>query len=443
MKIFKLSMLAQNIGASLVVKAASMIAGIAQIPYYLNYFRDDSTLAFWFVIISIYNILLYTDFGIGSGCKNDLVEFHENELRQNFYKTIGNAICSSSIIALILIAPLLLLLYCDSNIILQYVGSESINKDDAIQVFAIIAITAGLIFPLRIVVSVLHSLQYTAISTLIPLFTQLGMLCYLMVGNHGADSDRLLDLTSAYSILAVAPYFVAAIALIASAGHKSEINSILRVSIAGIIKTFRQGINFFMIQVCILLLINSNELIIFQIINADQVINYQIHYRFFSIFIVGFSVITVPLWSAISKSHIVGSFAEINALYRKCIVILLMLLILIIAASIFFGEIFKIFVGYDFAESISSATYLFGLFTLIYCAIQLFCAFLNGIGEINYQVAWFTIAVLLKFAFLYFYQFKDDNLNGVMLSTIIPLAILLIALIAKIKNKLQPSNSTA
>lgn len=439
MKLANRKKLLNNIGWSVVFKIVSMFASIAQIPFYLIYFDENSDLAFWFVILSVFNIIIYIDFGISSGIKNHLTYHIQNNDFISFNKTVGNAVFSSFATGLVLTGILFSLISIRPDLILSFFEHTELKDYEIIHAFSALIAAAGITFILRIVVPILHALQRTAISTLLPLCTQFAMLSYLFFGINFIHSEKIVDLAFAYCIFAVGPYIIVVVCLLfvhIKMGY--SFNGMKNINLGDIKLTLLSGFKFFTIQLCVIFLINSNELIIYRLVGDEQVINYQVHYRFYSIFIVGFSTISIPLWSAISLAHISGEKSDINNLFRIACKVLFVFALIIAISSVFFQKLSSMVFDINLISEPLLPTYLFGLFSFIYCGISVTTAFLNGMNQINYQVLLFIIAVIFKLIYVLLLLSDSADFSGVLLSTIIPLLFLLVFFIIKILSIARP-----
>lgn len=433
MRKIKIKMLINNIGWSLVFKATGMFCAIAQLPLYVEFFDNKSDLALWFVILSIFNIIIYSDLGISSGLKNFLVMHLENKDLQAFNKKLGSALFSSLIIGVCATGLLLTSVHLSPEVIIHYFNLSSQNDGQIIPTVSAVIIAAGILFPLRIALPILHSIQKTAAAALIPLCTQLAMLFYLLFDFKLIGGEGLLDLALMYSAFTILPYLFALCALVFF-GLRASYSPVglFRFNFSDIKIVVSYGFKFFIIQLCIISLVNTNEMIIFRLEGDEQVVDYQFHYRLYSIFIVGFSTVSIPLWSAISVAHFGGAKSEISRFLLGAILIFPILAFIVFAFSFYYPQLSILFYSQGTDNHSQLSAYLFGLFAFLYCALNIATAFLNGLNEINLQVFSFLLSVVLKIGYLLFFYSSIGGFGGVLISTILPFVILLIVFIVKI-----------
>ena len=108
---------------------------------------------------------------------------------------------------------------------------------------------------------------------------------------------------------------------------------------------FSLGILFFIVQISGLIIFASSNVLITRILSPAEVTPYQISYKYFSLTIMVFTIITAPLWSATTDAYTKNDWKWINNMMNKMNKIMLaflVLLILMLASSEF---IYKIWIG--------------------------------------------------------------------------------------------------
>jgi O-antigen/teichoic acid export membrane protein len=179
------------------------------------------------------------------------------------------------------------------------------------------------------------------------------------------------------------------------------------------------GVKFFIIQVSVLVLYQTSNLLICRYFSPDLVTPYNIAFRYFGIVTMGFSIIALPYWSAYTEAYIKQDYEWIKKTMRQTFKIWLLFAAGAILMLIFSEQAYYLWVGdkvkIDFKIS---------LFMMIYVLLisfgSIFMMFLNGIGNIKLQMA-INIIGMIVFIPLSYYLSVTLNLGiiGIIISTII------------------------
>jgi O-antigen/teichoic acid export membrane protein len=178
------------------------------------------------------------------------------------------------------------------------------------------------------------------------------------------------------------------------------------------------GGQFFIIQIAVLLIFTTDNFLILQMLGAEQVTVYNIVFKLFSLFTIGFGIIITPLWSAFTEAKEKRDFIwmknAITRLNRSLILVVVGLIIL----SLIYQLILDIWLTKE--QSVRPPFNLilsFCLFIIISVWNNIYAFFLNGIGIVKIQVKTAIAGAILNIPLaIFFVKFLNLGLSGVVLA---------------------------
>ena len=164
----------------------------------------------------------------------------------------------------------------------------------------------------------------------------------------------------------------------------------------------------FVCQILYMIIINTNNYFISHYTNTENVVEYEIFNRLFSLIGTVTALIMTPLWSMITKALSEKDFAWIKGLYKKMSLLVVLTAVLEFSVIPFIKPIIKIWLG----EQVVSINYFYLLVFAIWGSIftwhNTLSVFACGIGKMKTQAICYFIGVIAKLVFLYFvFQFTN------------------------------------
>ena len=406
----KTKLLLQNISVSLALKVASILVGILAIPAYLNYFDDQSLLGSWFALLALFNWLLFFDLGLGNGLKNELIQ---NLAINNLVKA-KELILSSYVILLLLSTLIILAIFiCYAYLPHSFFNNNTLAKD--INHFdSVVLVTAFIVFiqfPLRLVVSILLAMQKSAIANFV--------LIFLLTFTPHDNSNVFLNLTIVYGICICGPLFLATLFVFKVISNWE--GGRLKVKLNDAILLLISGSKFFWIQVCLLLVNGSNELIILKFNNAEDVVQYQIYFKVFSVFLIAFSTLTVPLWSAIGQAKALNNTKRILKIDKMMRYILISSMFCMPLLCFILPYIFDLWLGEGVIKHDNNTSLIFSFYVFVMMGINYSACVANGFNKLSIQLRCLSLAVVFKFVLIYFFPDLLTDWTDVVVITILSL----------------------
>lgn len=405
----------KNILFGLCLKAIGMITMFTLVPLSIKYL-GTTAYGVWVTISGVIAWAGMFDFGFSHGLRNHLTKALAN---QNY--TLGKYLISSTYVFLSFLALMIffilfpLVTYLDWSSILNLPNDfDQKILQNTLFIIVLFFIAQFLLKPIN---AVLQAYQWPSVSQAFG--TAGGVLSVLTVWVllHVHLTPELI-----YYALTIAgiPVVISMLGSLYFYGvkFKNLRPSLTFAKLKYIKEIGGLGLAFFVIQLSLLVVYSSDNLIISYLFGPDEVTTYNVVYRYFSIVTIFFGVIMTPFWSAITDAYTKNEMEWVKKTIRSLLYILLgggfiSLLLFFVAPSVF-----SIWISKDF----SAPTLLIGLmgvYTVAIGLLNIFSYFSNGIGKIRIQLIAYIIAALINIPLSYFFgKILGLGSAGVVLATI-------------------------
>ncbi|MBO5186081.1 MAG: oligosaccharide flippase family protein [Prevotella sp.] len=435
-KIFKgdprTSLIKKNIAASILIKGWSCIIQFLLVPITLNCLSKYEY-GIWLTISSILIWIDQFDIGLGNGLRNRLAEAvarKENERARILVSTTFVGMFAIVMPIIILFITAIQTIDCYSLLNISPIIIPNLN---GILIVSVSLVGATFIF--KFIGNVYLGLQMPAVNNL------------LVVGGQTISlfAIYILSLIGIHSFFTVAVIYTASPLIVYLISYPITFNRYKYLSprislfcIKEIKGLFALGVKFFLVQIAGLVIFASSNLLISNIISPTEVTSYQIAYKYFSILIMVFTIISAPLWSATTDAYTKNDWKWINTTMRKMRNIMYalagVLVIMVTLADLFYSVWVGKSIQIELSLSVSMAIYIA---VLIYSTC--YSNILFGIGKIK------LITIITCFeAIIYIptaiYFGKMHGLQGIVWS------LIAVNMLCAICNRIQFSklaNSTA
>ncbi|MGD6831876.1 hypothetical protein ACQCT5_06915 [Sutcliffiella halmapala] len=431
--------LIRNITGSFLIKGLAMIVSLFTMPAYMSYFTDQAVLGIWFTLISMLNWILSFDLGIGNGLRNKLVKPLVEKDDEKVKKYISSAYIILGIISggLTIVGYICIGLLNWNNI--MKISPDILTNSTLILAVRFLFIGIMLQFFLRIIVSILYALQKTVLPSILTLITTLSILTFMMI-YKGSDMSNNIIILSIVNILAVnIPLLATTVVLFITKLRKSipSYKSFVKNYAYNIMKL---GGVFFWIQIMFMVITSTNPILITQFYGPENVVEYLIYYKLFYLFVTLFSLITNPIWSAVSKAYAENNFTWLKKVYKYLNLVLIVGIFACLILTVFLQVVVNLWLG---SNSIT-VSYSFGMVFAIHSGVMMYIlaitSIANGVGNLKPQLICYTIAAVLKIPLIYLVSLYNDSwLNVVIINIVVmlPFVIIQSIIIFKLINKNQ------
>lgn len=305
----------ENLGASLVIRALSLLVSLCTMPVYLAFFREEAALGCWFTIWSMLSWLLNLDFGLGNSLRNQLAGALAREDRHQAGACVTGAYGAMVGICLVTGA----VFFCVFPRILwnDLPGLKGIPLSAVKTAVGIgfLGMLGQLL--LRPVTGILYAMQLSAVNGLLGLCSSvLGILGILLLPS-GEDGQNLAAMAAVQSLAGVLPLLAATLAVFSgrTMRHLRPGRYPCGPRTRKQLRTLGGG--FFLVQTAYMLIMNTNEFLITALRGAACVVEYQISSRLFFLGSSLFSLAMMPVWSAVTRAAALGEYAWTKRLCRR------------------------------------------------------------------------------------------------------------------------------
>ena len=384
------SLLAKNIFASFLVKGWSAIVVLLMVPLTLK-MLGIYTNGVWLTISSILMWIDLMDIGLGNGLRNAVAK----HVAMNNNEKVRQDISSTFFMLFVIIIPLLFIFYfiiccCDMYSML---GIDRGRIQHLNKILVVATTLASSTFIFKSVGNFYMGMQLPAVNNLIVCLGQ----TTAMVLTYIAYMEGCHSLFAVVIINTAAPLSLWLLSIPYTFGVKyPQYCPSFRCVDLGVSKSlFSAGVQFFIIQVCGVILFMSTNIIISRLFSPAEVTPYQIAYRYFNMAIVIFTIVCMPFWNATTDAYTRGDLQWIHKAGKRLDFLVFLSFIgltIMVAISNF---VYEIWVGSEVTIPIEmSASMALYLFVLI--ASMRYSYILNGVNVLRIQLI-YTISATIVF----------------------------------------------
>ncbi|MDY4935563.1 MAG: hypothetical protein SO132_02175 [Candidatus Enteromonas sp.] len=414
-----------NIFGTLFLKIIAMFVGLFTLPFYISYFGNDYILGVWSSLISILLWILNFDLGIGNGLKNEVIESMASNDNIRIKKAISSSYLSNGIITLFLLLigiPTIFLI--DFNSLLN-VSSEILPPIYIKIAFLLAFFSVALELFFKIVLNLFQSLQKQPLASFLTLIPTILLMIFVAIIRIDDKKNALLVLAGFYVLAVNLPLIIATIFVFCTY-FKNARPSIKFFDKNIAKKVMSLGGAFFAIQLSLLLINSTDQVLISNIFGSDVVVEYQKYYKIFAAITAIASAISMPVWSLSVKAK-----AEKKLLWLKKLQKVIVILPFAFFALAFVGVgLLQPFFNFWLKTETIKVNYIyafsFAIWTFASCASMLSSGLGNGLKIIKPQMAVLLVGAISKIPIIYILNYiYNINQEGWFIIIIIDSIILI------------------
>lgn len=417
----------KNILFSFVIKGWSALVMLLLVPITLKCL-GDYTNGVWLTISSMLIWIDQMDIGLGRGLQNKLAA----AVAKGDYKEARKVVSNTFFMLVLIIVPIFLLLLAVINFSDVY-AFLNVDETAVPRLYGTISIALLLVcstFIFKFIGNFYMGLQYPAVSNLIVTLGATLTLALTYAGYYlGFHSLLAIAIINTASPLVC---FLLAYPYTFFLKYRNMSPSVACFDMTTAMSLFGMGVKFFVLQISAVVLFMSTNLVISKFLGPEEVTPFHVAYRYFSVIMLVFGLISTPFWSATTDAYERGDYDWIRSSSRKISMILMAMAAAIALMIVIAPWVYKIWMG-ETIEIPWLLTLLTGIYMLELVWSLSYSYFLNGMGVLALQLCCTLAAAILFIPLSYFVIQINHSINSVI---IVMIAVNLPGLIA---NKIQLS----
>lgn len=371
------------------IKCISILVQLMLVPLTLGYLSAD-LYGIWLTVSSIMLWLNFFDVGFTLGLKNRLAE----AIAVGDYRR-GKSLVSTTYIMLILIfVPVgligeLVIPHIDWS---GFLNVSSEYNTQLVEVMRILLISFCLQMIFNAVSAILAAFQKVAFSSVFPVLGNILSLIVIFILKYTVPPS-LPALAISISYLPVAVYLVCSVILF-NGVLKNVSPSLRSIDFFYVKDLFQLGVKFFIIQIQIVVLYQSTNILISNLSSPLDVTSYNIAYRYIGVASMLFTLILNPLWPAFTDAYAKRDFPWMKQVYRRMKKLYSLLFVAIVLMAVLSPLVYKLWIGDRAAIPIAMTCSV-----CLYVAISMWSGLqvylINGIGAVTLQAYVTLIGLIL------------------------------------------------
>lgn len=421
MLIDKNKILKVNLSFGLLWKFANILFVYLSVPILLNFLGSESY-GVWVTIFTLLNSAYFMDFGISLGLKNKLTEaLAFNNINESRTIISTAYICTFFIVIFLLIFSVILIYNYNFQELFNTTISESELKTTMLA--CSFFVVSGLV--LNLYKSLLNAVQKSSkVELAMAVYQGLIFFQFLFLNKINNKSLIIISIIYGFTNLLIAILF----SIYFFKRNKNLIPSIKLFKKDKIKELFGLGTRFFIIQISLVIILTTDNLIITNLIDPKATTIYSIVNKVYQPFIIISTFVFTPLWTLYTNAYQNNDIDWIKKTLKRLNIFFIFLIISLIILYFIFDFIIQIWIP----KPINYPNILlvcFSLFVLIKIYGDIYMTFLNSIGKINLQMWLFIIAAIINVPLsILFVRQLEMGSTGVILATCVSLLILGIAM---------------
>ncbi len=408
----------KNILSSSALKAIGLGLNFILVPLLISMI-NKTEYGIWVTVFSIINWIFTFDLGFGLGLRNKLT----NSLTEGDINKSNNLISTTYIV----ISLIAIIIFMVGIVILGFVNFNSLlnyHGDSDLKIFIFIALTFTLVnFILAVYKNLFLSIHKVYIGELVNTLFLLSFVAFILIYRNIEQNHNMTILMFCFGCLNLIFSIMATV-------YFFKTNPLLKLSLKSFSKPLINellniGGGFFIIQISLLIILSTDNIIISNLLGPEHVTDYSVVQKLFQIFIVVFGLILTPSWGlyidAISKNDIQWIRLNIKSMLKLFSVLFIFGLIVLLNIDF----IINLWVG-PIVKPPKFLALLFFIFTMIYSFSNIYMYFINATGKIKFQTKLYVFGAILNIPLSVLFVKIFGNSTGVIIATIISILPLLI-----------------
>lgn len=387
-----------------------MILSFLTVPILLSYLGVDKY-GVWVVIFSVVNWIYNFDLGVGNSLRNKLTESLSMNDFNKASQYISNTLISLTIISLVVFVV------CYAIVFNINIGVFFKNYSDISELRGLIVISV-LYTLLNFIFNVYRQLYYSVHKSSFVYFSfvvyQISLILSLLLFREYLEPNLkfVAILFGALNCLVSLIFFAWFLFL-----NKSIKISLSLYSIVHIREILNVGGKFFVIQLCMLVVFTTDNLIVSSFFGPESVASYSILMRVFFVLITISSVVLTPFWSMFTSSYTLSDYRWIRNALKNLHYLFLALVVTVFILYFYVESFIELWLGYPivFPEYL---IFLSCVFVLLRVYSDIHMTFLNSIGDTGLQMYIYIFSAIFNIPVsIFLIKYTSLGVSSVLLAT--------------------------
>lgn len=411
-----------NLLLSLLTKPVSLIISFITIPISLNYLGQE-IYGLWITIFGVVNWINFFDFGLGHGLRNRLSEALALEDIEKVKLIIQIGYSSVTIIATVLfLISLPIINFVDW---VSLMNTNLISNNTFVNLFIFTTLYVFISFVVNLIKPIYYAYELPQYVGFVSIVQQLFFLFGILFLTQNTNTS-ILAFCHTYGVSMVASALILSILFF----FKNKPIFPKKISLRGMQQTgiLNLGLNFFVIQISILVLQSSDNIIITRFLGPKEVVPYSIVLKLFTVASMLYGgVLLNSLRSSISRANKVNDISHLKAIKQRVFAGFIVAIIIDILIYIGFDFLIRIWLDDNSIIVPIELKNLMFLYSVILIWNGSFIVYLNALSKLKGQLIISVFQAIINIP-LSILLIENTNLGskGVILATIlclIPMSI--------------------
>lgn len=402
----------KHIVLSLIIRGISIAISLLLVPLTINYV-NPTQYGIWLTLSSIIAWVSFFDIGFGHGLRNRFAEalaVRDIELARKYVST--------TYAILILIFSIVFILFTVANFFIDWSIILNAPPVMASELSILSLIVIGffcLQMILRVIRTILLADQKPALASGIEMSGQFLALIFIFFLSK-TSGGSLIKLGLAVGFAQIIILLISSL-LFFIGRYRRYAPTFKAIDFLKAKDILSLGVKFFVIQISAVVIFQTTNIVITQVLGPTQVTTYNIAYKYFFSIGMIFIIILTPFWSAFTDAYAKNDFVWMREALLRLKRVWLMIIPVVLLMLLLSSYVYKLWIGdsviISFSISVFSAIYV-----ILFSRFNLFIYLINGIGKIKVQL-YTNVLISIVYIPMAIYLGKWFDLEGVIFANIV------------------------
>ncbi|MGG3571832.1 oligosaccharide flippase family protein [Bacillus gobiensis] len=409
--------LVNNIFGLGIFRLLGIISNFLLIGLVYRFLGDNELNGIWLTVFSILTWFTVLDFGMGNSLRNKLTTSIEAKNTD-----LSNRYINTTYLVMLIPTIVIIIVGFTTAIVIDWtdffnISNESITSNYLRLFIVTVIFLQAINFYLSLLFALLHA---TFNSYLISMLQFIVSLVNLLIISclYWLNISNLIVLGAVYIGSSIIILFSSTIYFFKKNKHDFKFG--FKYFDTSLIKEiFNIGMKFLILQLAIIILINTDNFLISLFLGVEKVTQYQLLFKLLSIFTIALGIILTPVWTLIIQYNANNEIKKLKLTILRLIFTFVVLSIFVIVTGLFSNIIITFWIGKNINLN-TQLIILMAIFTILHMWSNIFQNILNGMTRLNIQVIAYGLAGIINIPIsIVLVNFTDLELSAVILGSII------------------------